>query len=236
MTSRLASLVVFSLAGLGLAGRVEAQAYCALRDPVRALNEFYPAASGYRSIVRTIGADAREAVGSALPFGLHLSELGKHTLYVAFDHDRPIGLVHVRSEKGEWGLVEIAWSLDLELKVKGFRFQRCRSASRAALEQGAFEEQLSGKGFDELRAMLSEDGQSLGTGKLTVPEGAELLAGTVLRSALKTILVTKEVWAADLAGLRGVKWVDPVPGRPREGEDKTLLVLLEPSWPWRAST
>ena len=180
-----------------------AQAYCALRDPVQQIYDFYPEAQGYRSIVRVVGPEARDAVGSKLSFGLHINELGKHTLYCTVPGEgRPTGLVHVRSEKGQWGLVEIAWALDLELCIQDIRFQRCRSRFRSSLENESFVAQLKGNGFDEIRQMLSDDGQSINPNKIQAPAGAEQVTATILRSALKTIVVTQQVWESDLQDLR----------------------------------
>lgn len=182
--------------------RLHSQAYCALRDPVTAIHSFYPQKTSYRSIVRVVSRKNRDALSRELNFTLHFSELGKHTLYVAFQEHRPIGLVHVRSEKGKWGLVEVTWALDLDLRVRGFQFQRCRSRQRGTLEDSAFAKQLVGKSLAGLKNMLSEDGQSLRHEGIEVPEGAEELALTVLRSAAKTVAVTQEAWARDLNYLR----------------------------------
>ena len=180
-----------------------AQAYCALRDPVQQIYAFYPKAQGYRSIVRVVSPEARASVGNKLPFDLHINELGKHTLYCTQQVEgTSTGLVHVRSEKGQWGLVEIAWSLNLDLRIQGMRFQRCRNRSKADLESDAFVSQLIDKGFDEIRQMLSENGQSIVPGKIWVPTGTEELAATILRSALKTIVVTQVVWERDLQELQ----------------------------------
>ena len=114
----------------------------------------------------------------------------------------PVGLVHVRSEKGKWGLVEIAWALDLDLNIQGFHFQRCRDKRKASLEEQTFTSQIIGKGLPALRLMLSEDALSLNTNRISVPKGSEALALTVLRSAMKTITVTDIVWSEDLKVLR----------------------------------
>ena len=97
---------------------VHGQAYCALRDPVSTIQEFAPGSSGHRSIVETVSGSARAKVSEKLPFTIHFNELGKHTLYVVLKDGRPDGLVHARSEKGKWGLVEIVWFFDLDLNVQ----------------------------------------------------------------------------------------------------------------------
>lgn len=178
------------------------QAYCALRDPTRRVYQAYPAAKSYRSIVRSVDENVRQEVARLLPFTIHFNELGRHTVYVPVEGQRPLGLVHARSEKGRWGLVEIVWALRPSMHVEGYSFQRCRSRSKTAVETDTFKRQLVGKGFSELRAMLTEDGASLRPGALLVKPGAEDLAATLVRSALKTIAVTRLAWARDLQVIR----------------------------------
>ncbi len=196
------ALVVLAM-GAAVSPRVNAQPYCTLRDPIREIYALYPAASSYRSLVHTVDDDARRTVALRLPFELHRDELGSHTVYAAMMRDTPLGIIHARSEQSEWGLVEIAWALDLDLHVVDFHFQRCRAPGRAAVEADGFRSQFTGKSLDELRAMLSDDGQRLNAAMISVPEGADDLAAAVVRSGLKTIAVTAIVWREDLERLRG---------------------------------
>lgn len=175
-----------------------AQAYCALRDPVRGIHKVYPKAETFRSIVRTIDERVRQNVAKELPFTLHFNELGRHTLYVATRDSRPIGLVHVRSEQGTWGMVEIAWAFDIQLRVTNFVLQRCRSRQRQHIKDPAFKKQLVGKDFATIRAMLSKDGKHLKRGAITVDPAATDLAVTIVRSCLKTMAATRHGWAQEL--------------------------------------
>ena len=83
---RIVSLILLAAA---LCSAVHAQAFCALRDPNRQIYRLFPKATSYRSIVRTVGKDARREVGARLPFNLHFNELGRHTLYVPMRGDEP---------------------------------------------------------------------------------------------------------------------------------------------------
>ncbi len=179
-----------------------AQAYCALRDPESSIYSTFPQADRFRSIVKTVNTDARNVIREKLPLDLHFNELGKHTIYVAMSGDRPIGIVHARSEADRWGLIEIAWALDLNLRVVDFRFQRCRNPARKALEVSSFRTQLKNKSFAELRALLTEDAERFLSRPSTVNDSTESLAVTIVHSALKTILVTETVWESDLHSLR----------------------------------
>lgn len=178
------------------------QAFCALRDPVTHIYQAYPTADSYRSIVRTVTEEVREKVGSELPFTIHFNELGRHTLYVPTQNSKPLGLLHVRSEKGAWGLVEIAWSFDVSMRIRHFSFQRCRSRQRKLIESDEFRKQILGKNMNELRALLNADGTALAPNGIRVTPQADKLATTVVRSAIKTLSVTQHAWSMDLDMLR----------------------------------
>ena len=194
--------IVLGFAGAALLApeRAAAQAYCALRDPVRAIYKFFPEADGYRSIVREVDEAARRAVGERLPFSLHQRELAQHTLYVATKGDAAIGVLHVRSERARWGLVEIAWAFDPSLRIRDFGFQRCRSAKRKEVEDDRFRAKFHGHDLATLLAWIDfETGEA--NERFDAPDGAETLASAVLRSGLKTLAVTEVVWGEDLAAL-----------------------------------
>ena len=130
--------------------------FCALRDPSHQIYDMYDDATSYRSVVREVDTDTRQRLSADLPFGLHKNELGEHTLYIPLSGDTPLGIVHVRSESSEWGLIEVAWALTPELRVSDFRLQRCRGKSCDSLVEKGFIDVLQGKGQDRLLALLSD--------------------------------------------------------------------------------
>lgn len=167
-----------------------------------------PQATGYRSIVKRVDGSTRRHVLDLLGFSVHARELGRHTLYVALRHKEPIALVHVRSEMSEWGLVEIAWTFDLELRVLDFRLQRCRGASCKAAEGDAgLRQAFRGRSLDELRGWLKPEGEPAPMAKVS---GEPKMLDTLVRSAMKTIAVTEFAWSADLPQLR--RAAKPAPG------------------------
>lgn len=178
---------------------LSAQAYCALRDPVRGLETLYPHATSYRSIVKTIDENTKAMVERNLPPNtLHFGELGRHTLYVAMADAHSLGLVHVRSEQSEWGLVEIAWAMDLDLNIVDFTFQRIRSRHRKALEAEHFRKQLWGKDLEQIKVLFKPGSSQVDPRTLDIPAGAEALVEVLIRSAAKTLLVTQAAWRADI--------------------------------------
>ena len=187
MNNALKNLSIIGM--LALAVPAWGQAYCALRDPTTHIHKAYKHATSFRSIVRTINSPARELVNQRLPFGIHFNELGRHTLYVVLKAKQPIGIIHARSERSRWGLVEIAWDLDLDLRVRGFQFQRCRSPRRRDMENERVQEQLRGKTFSELASLLNPNGNGLRPDAIEISDEAAHLATAVVRCGLKTIAI-----------------------------------------------
>ena len=176
-----------------------ADAYCSLRDPVAQIQQLYPQKTNQLSIVKTVDSSTRKLVKLALPSNdLHFSELGQHTLYVAMKNTEALGYVHVRSEQSKWGLVEIIWALDKDLKIKDFTFQRCRSPKKKILDNEDFKNVFIGKNYEELKTLLNSDGITANNILLDKSKDAPELASVVLRCALKTLLITDILWGEEL--------------------------------------
>ena len=222
----ISTLRIFALVMLlGYQPAAFGQAYCALRDPIESINMLFPQATSHRSIVKVIDEDIRQEVSRRLPpNSLHFSEIGRHTLYVAFADDKPLGFVHLRSEESDWGLVEVAWALDTNLRILDFRFQRCRSRLRNVVENETFRAQLRGLSFKELATLLQADGVSLNTARITVPADAQPLAEVVLICALKTLLVTELGWADEVQHYRA--WQTAASAFDTVGDVETLVKPL----------
>ncbi len=193
------SLPVISLLFFMLPSTLNAQAFCALRDPAEAIQKLYPQSSTYRSVVRTIDESVRQEVSAKVPpHALHFSELGRHTLYMVFQGDNPMGYVHVRSEQSEWGLVEIAWAIDMDMKIADFTFQRCRNRYKSTIESDSFKNQIKGKDFEQMKALLVAEQFTLRTDALVVEPKAVPLAQVLVRCGIKTLLVTELAWREEI--------------------------------------
>jgi len=173
-------------------------AFCSLRDPVSAIQMLYAQGYEYRSIVASITDEDRLAVKEKLSFTLHQSEVGKHTLYIIYKDQKHAGFLQARSEWARWGLVEIAWGINLDRTIKGFYFQRCRSPECNDNTVKSINSVLQGKSFSELQALLSESGDSLSPAGEAVFKVAPQLALLTLHSALKTLAITDISWKNDL--------------------------------------
>ena len=197
--NKLLSLVIVLLGFHVFMQNVQAQAYCALRDPVTSIKFFFPESTRHQSLVKAINTDARDSIGEILPFTLHFNELGKHTLYVAQKYGDALGFVHVRSELTKWGLVEIAWALDTDLKIRNLQFQRCRIPGCESKHLGNALDLTIGKPYSELQQLLSEDGNSLRQDLQEKLGDSHTFIYSIVKSALKTILVTAITWESDVA-------------------------------------
>ena len=182
--------------------------YCALRDPSHQIYEMYPLATSYRSVVREVDSAARDSLSQQLPFSLHSNELGEHTVYVPVNDKTPLGIVHVRSESSDWGLMEIVWALGYKMEITDFQFQRCRGSGCRSLLKKGLKALLHGKTEAGLIALLTSDHKVL---KVEHADAMELsrseidLATSVAKSAIKTIAVTKNTWPTTVAEVQAVK-------------------------------
>lgn len=177
----------------------EAEAYCSLRDPVAQIKLLYPQKTNQLSIVKEVDRNTRAQVQIELPNNdLHYSELGKHTLYVAINGKKTLGYIHVRSEQSMWGLVEIVWAIDKDLKITNFAFQRCRSPKKMIINEDKFKSMIIGKNYEQLKELLSRDGRTANKSLLKNAQNAHELANVVLMCALKTLLITTILWGEEL--------------------------------------
>jgi len=176
-------------------------AFCSLRDPVSAIQMLYEEGSKVRSIVVNITENNRVAVKQRIPFTIHQSEVGKHTLYVVYKNDEHKGFLQARSELAKWGLVEIAWAINVDRSIKGFYYQRCRSPQCNDMITEHINNVIKGKSFTQLKALLSESGESLSHDGIKSFKYAPSLALLTLRSALKTLAITDISWKEDIEKL-----------------------------------
>jgi hypothetical protein len=201
-----ATTALLAVATLLLPPVAAGQAYCALRDPTPQIFSLYPEAKAYRSNVGVVDDRTRREVSNLLPFSLHSRELGQHTLYVAMAGKQPLGMVHVRSEPSDWGLVEIAWSIDVAGRIRDFRFQRCRGGACREVDSEPVRTMVRGRGLAQLRGLLSADSESLAAGELPGMTGEQRrLAAVLVRSAAKTLAVTEIVWGSQLNQLSAMR-------------------------------
>ena len=166
-----------------------AVAYCALRDPVTTIYDLFPNADNYRSSVGTVGRAVREKMQAEIPFNLHFNELGRHTLYIAQQGSEPLGLVHARSEPGAWGIDEFVWSISPRLRILGVKVQRTRDFALRKRGVDSALNPLIGLDIDGLLSLHA-------TGDLVG------VSATLLKSAIKTLFVTKYVWHEEVLELK----------------------------------
>lgn len=176
-------------------------AFCSLRDPISAIQALYTQEFQFRTVVTDVTEADREQMKQQLPFTIHQSEVAKHTLYFLYKDQQAEGFLQARSEWAKWGLVEIAWAINLDRTLKGFYFQRCRSPQCNDTVARSISHVIQGKSFSQLKSLLSDDGETLSAYGKSVFLIAPELALLTLRSALKTLVITDISWRKDLQNL-----------------------------------
>ena len=179
---------------------VYGQGYCALRHPQAKIVSLYPDCENYETIISTVDDETRLTVEKHLGFPLYFYEIGRHNLYAIKKDSQPLGIIHSRSEKSQWGLVEIIWALDLELNICNFDFQRCRTSAKTKLLESEFKKLLVKKDFFELKESFHEFANSDLYKTLNTSE--KTLANILFKSAIKTIALTEASWTKQIESLR----------------------------------
>ncbi len=168
-------------------------AFCSLRDPLVAIESLFGSGYTHRSIVASITEANREELTLHLPFTLHRSEIGKHTLYMILNDAMPEGFVQARSELSDWGLIEIAWRINLDMTLDGLYFQRCRSPLCSQDFAKRLSGLLRGKKIKQILLLLNKEGSALSPA-LHIPDSEQALTLIAIRSALKTLAITRVSW------------------------------------------
>lgn len=176
------------------------QAFCALRDPSTEIYALFPTGNSYKSIVRDLSErEVRDKIADELGIPLHFSELGKHTLYVVYEDKNPIGLVHARPELGKWGIVEVAWAMDLELNIIDFSFVRCRDKSKKVFQDDVNARALfQGADIEKLRHYMTPGSYTFNKEIHHLEANLHQFADLLLINAVKTLIVTQIAWQEDL--------------------------------------
>lgn len=195
------SLLILLLLPLAIPN-AEGQAYCSLRDPNHIVQEIFPAATGFRSYLRKITPKDTQTLREELAVEFDAREFTTHTLYAVHQNEQILGYIQSRTEEVEWGLAEIIWVLTPDLRLKTFRFQRCRSRWKKTVESESLQQHLRGLSESVLAEKVRYDGVKwLSTLAGTRPEATKLVEA-VVNSGLKAVGLARIVWGEDIRKLR----------------------------------
>lgn len=194
-TSRACCIIILLTLSNLLAQETLAKPFCSLRDPVTQIGDLFPTYTSYKSVTKEVSIEAASEVQDKLfsDLRLHSKEIGKHTIYYVYRDEIQIGLVHVRTERGPWGLVEIAWAMTPEGDIKDYRFQRCRGGPCQQAESEINRKFFSGLSFEELSDLYAAD-RKINPVKVTLSPDADSLSSTLIESARKTVALTSLLW------------------------------------------
>jgi hypothetical protein len=177
-----AILLVFSLILLQLsATKAYAIAYCAIREPVSIIQEFFPTYTSFLTLEGVVDESVREQIERVLPES-HFQEFGIHSLYVVYQGEAIVGFVHARTEKGLFGLDEIIWILDADMTLMEFKFQKNRS--------GAISQSM----MHRLTTMLTGADLMAVANVLRTEPDLNNRDRVIISSAVKALFVTKALW------------------------------------------
>ena len=163
------------------AAKAYAIAYCAIREPVSVIQEFFPTYTSYRTLEGLVDESVRQQIGEVLPES-HFQEFGIHSLYVVYREETLIGFVHARTEKGRFGLDEIIWILGSDMRLKTFKFQKNRSGAIPQSMLVRLTNMLAG--LDLIRV----------TNVLRTEPNLNQRDRVIISSAVKALFVTKAIW------------------------------------------
>ncbi len=181
---------------------VEGQAYCSLRDPNRIIQEIFPEATGFRSHLRKVTPEHARTLKLELPIDFDSREFTTHTMYAVHQNRNILGYVQSRTEEADWGLAEIIWILDPDLKLSTFRFQRCRSRWKSQIEGGPLQQALKGLSEEDLLKLWESQGSTILIKKLDLPPKSAKLVEAVIKSGFKALGLARVVWGNDIEGIR----------------------------------
>lgn len=173
------------------AARIVSAANCALRNPDRQIYSMFPDATSYRSVEAFIDKEMKPVIEKTLGSPIALSDLGKHSLYVALNNNVPLGFVHARSEIGKSGSVELVWAMDLDMTIRDFRVQRSRERHTKVIKSASFHDRMVGNSLKRLRSYLTDQNTAVSLSALEIPEMAAVIAHTTVLCGVKTRIITE---------------------------------------------
>lgn len=178
---------------------VKAVAYCAIRDPVAVIQQFYPAYTSFKAIEGRVDPTTREAIATRLPLW-HKQEFGFHTLYEIYQNQEIIGYLRASQEKGQFGLNEIVWVLDTQFRITTFEYLRYRGTPLSESKLSKWQSIVSRKSREDLEKMVEQD-----LAAPFHPDPPSPSRHALLKAALKTIILTQAIWPARMLRAKGVE-------------------------------
>lgn len=192
-------LFIWGIASLWFGFNTLRAASSLLRNPESAVFELFPDASYFQSHSAYISLSNQTKIEDKLSVSLSFSDFGQQSILIVFSKGNvPLGIIHVRSEIGPTGVIELAWAMDLDFKLTGMKIQRSRGTQVVFLYKPEFQTNLIGKNADQLLELLLLDYSSLNPNLISVPEKVAHLAHKAILCAAKSLLITQETFGEDL--------------------------------------
>ena len=173
---------------------------CELNDPANDVPRLFPGATSYKTSYFSFASRGgepllRKVEGRLGGFTALYAPLDvPYTLYEVYKGTKKIGYVHGVNQKGQYGVLEVFVSLDLEGRIKAFYIQRVAGQWARLFTAAKFGQQFLGltlKDFEQYDVVRAK-----GSGKVAAITNPAPLAATdffgLLRAVYKNLVLMDE--------------------------------------------
>jgi Na+-translocating ferredoxin:NAD+ oxidoreductase RnfG subunit len=131
---------------------------CVWRNPERTMTRIFPEARDYKTISKDISPQKLEIIEKRLGSRLLPGQRETYQYYELVDTKGSLlGYIIAAAQRGEFGVIEFVFGLDLDIKINGIYIQRARERDRE-FSKREFLEQFIGKGIEDVDKMeISKD-------------------------------------------------------------------------------
>ena len=180
-------------------GALPAQAAigCDLNFPASDVARLFPGSTGYKLVYHSLGPEALSRVEARLGEryrALYAPLNVPYTLYEVYAGTTKIGYIHGVNQKGQFGVIQVFLSLDLEGRIRCFYIQKITGPQAGKFRSAPFANQFTGITLRSFDAYDPATGKGSGRiARLTPPAPeAETDFYGVLRALKKNLVLMDE--------------------------------------------
>ena len=131
---------------------------CVWRNPERTMRRIFPEAMDYKTVTKDISPEERKIIEERLGSELLPGQRETFQYYELLGgNGELLGYIIAASQKGEFGVIEFVFGLDIKRKINGIYIQRARERDRE-FKKKEFLQAFIGKGVEDVDKMeLSND-------------------------------------------------------------------------------
>jgi len=126
---------------------------CVWRNPERTMTRIFPQARDYRTVTRNKSPEERRIIEERLGSELLPGQRETFQYYELLDAQGALlGYIIAAAQRGEFGVIEFVFGLDINRKINGIYIQRARERDRE-FKKKEFLEQFIGKSVQDVDKM-----------------------------------------------------------------------------------